>query len=270
MTVHNIEGALVLGCGYTGMVLLRKIELTPLPVWATSRDAKRLGILAQAGATPVQWEAPNELPKTRANTAFVLFAPGDLDPVEVANLFPTGMRTVYCSSTSVYGEHDGAWVDEDTPCDPGSERGRRRVAFENAFRDRGGVVVRPGGIYGPKRNIVERHRGGRLRLPSDADLDRPVNLIHVDDLASILWAAAQRGRPGAVYTAVDGSPVLWSALASVAEEVAGKPIPEAVPGSSPISAFLRESRRCRADRIHDELGVDLQHPNAIETLRALG
>jgi len=252
------------------MVLLRKIQSTSLPVWATSRNADRLALLTEAGASAVQWEAPNVLPKTNANTGFVLFAPGDLDPVEVANLFPTGMRAVYCSSTSVYGEHDGAWVDEDTPCVPGSERGRRRMAFEDAFRARGGIVVRPGGIYGPKRNIVERHRGGRLRLPSDADLERPVNLIHVDDLATILWAAAQRGRAGSVYTAVDGSPVLWSELASVAVEVAGKPIPEAVPGSSPMSGFLRESRRCRADRIQDELGVHLQHPNAIETLRALG
>ncbi len=270
MNEHTISGALVLGCGYTGLVLLRKLQSAGIPVWGTTRTEESATILRGQGADARVWQATDPLPAVPAGTAFVLYPPGELSPDVMTANFSSAMRVVVCSSTSVYGDHQGGWVDEETVCDPSSARGKKRVAMEQAFQQRRACVVRPGGIYGPGRNIVRRHAAGRLFMAKDAALDRWVNLIHVDDLAEILWAAARFGEAGAVYNAVDGDPVPWRALVDVVEKVTGKPVPPAEGAASPMSRFTRESRRIRADRIGTQLGMDLSYPNAVAALESMG
>ena len=269
MNENIISGALVLGCGYTGSVLVRKLQSAGIPTWGTTRTAEKANLLKEQGVNALVWNALDPLPAVAADTAFVLYPPGDMDPAEMTRHFSSAMRIVVCSSTSVYGDMQGDWVDEDTVCDPSSLRGKRRVAMEQAFQQRQGCVVRPGGIYGPGRNIVTRHAAGRLFMAKDAALDRWVNLIHVEDLADMLWAAARFGEPAAIYNAVDGNPQPWRALVDVAERMTGKPVRPAEDGSHSMRSFTRESRRIRSDRARQDLGFEFAHPDSVAALKTM-
>jgi nucleoside-diphosphate-sugar epimerase len=162
---------------------------------------------------------------------------GDVDPRIgrlLAALAPPS-RLIYLSATSVYGDHGGAWVDEDTPAQPGSDRGRRRLDAEHQVRaycsrnDVAAVSLRVAGIYGPCRSQ-------RLQHDPHAAL-KPVNRIHVDDLAAIAFAAATRDDASGIYNCADSAPSM-----------------------EPVSSYSNEAKKIRARRIERGLGVTLRYP----------
>ncbi|MFT5432412.1 MAG: nucleoside-diphosphate-sugar epimerase [Myxococcota bacterium] len=254
----------LLGCGYTGKVLIRKLQAQGHEVVATSRDPQSAAQFTKCGVEAHVWTAPEPLP-CRADAAIILYPPRGIDPVESAAVCAAVPRVVYCSSTSVYGPRSGGWVDDYTPVAPTSPWATARVLAEREFLERGGVVVRAAGIYGAQRNIIHRLRSGRLRL--SGDMTRPVNLIHVDDLADILWAAIQRGRESNVYLAASGNPVPWLSLASAASALSGLPLPAPtpMPNDPNLRMFYAETKRCEPRRL-GELNVRLAHPHAINAL----
>jgi nucleoside-diphosphate-sugar epimerase len=186
---------------------------------------------------------------------------------------------VYLSTVGVYGDRDGDWVDEATPPQPFSVRGRERLAAEQAWRDFGArrgvavAILRLAGIYGPGRNaLLQVARGGARRIVKPGQI---FNRIHVADIAQAIDAAFTR-RASGIYNVADDEPSPpGGPLALAAELLRVAPPPEipfaeAAPSMSPLAlSFWQECRRVRNDKLKRELGVALRYPTYREGLRAL-
>ena len=186
----------------------------------------------------------------------------------------------YLSTTGVYGDHGGGWVDEDTPPAPSTARGEARVRAEAEWRAVPGLplhVFRLAGIYGPGRGPFAKLRAGTARRVVKPG--QVFSRIHVDDIALVLRASIDRPRPGAVYNVCDDDPAPPEDVIAHAARLLGLPPPPAVAFAdaelSPMArSFYAESKRVSNRRIKEELGVALRHPDyhsgLAATLRAEG
>jgi nucleoside-diphosphate-sugar epimerase len=184
----------------------------------------------------------------------------------------------YLSTTGVYGDHQGGWVDETTDPAPGLERTRRRLEAEEEWSDLARAtgaalqIFRISGIYGPGRSALDGIRSGRARTV--VKQGSVFNRIHVDDLAGIVLAGMARpDRPG-VYNVSDDLPAPNHEVQRYAAGLLGVAPPPEVPfeeaGLSPMGAsFYAEDRRVRNDRVKEELGYRFRHPTYREGLAAL-
>jgi hypothetical protein len=184
----------------------------------------------------------------------------------------------YLSTTGVYGDRGGAWVDETSTLAPSGERGRRRAAAESGWLElhrRYGLPVhifRLAGIYGPGRNALETVRQGRARR-----IDKPGQVfsrIHVADIVQVLRASMARPDPGAVYNVADDDPAPPEAVIAHACRLLGVPPPPLVPFAAaeltPMArSFYDDNKRVANRRIKEALGVRLLYPGYRDGLAAL-
>ncbi len=180
----------------------------------------------------------------------------------------------YLSTTAVYGDHQGGWVDEETPPNPQSARAVLRILAEQQWLATGLAVhiFRLAGIYGPGRGPFEKVRDGSARR-----IIKPGQVfsrIHVDDIAATLMASIARPNPGAVYNVCDDDPAPPEDVLAYAAALLGLPEPPAVPYEaaemSPMArSFYGESKRVSNRRIRGELGVQLAYPTYREGLEGL-
>jgi nucleoside-diphosphate-sugar epimerase len=268
---------LIVGCGYLGRVVARLWVAQGRPVSGLTRS--RTDELRALGIEPIAGDVtdPASLHLTPAET--VLYAVGldrsagkSMREVYVGGLanvldaVPTPRRLVYVSSTSVYGQAAGEWVDEDSPTEPVEENGRIVLECETLLRRRlpEAIILRFAGIYGPgrlvKRSAVEKGE------PLATDPNKVINLIHVEDGASAVVAAAERARAGATYNVADGRPVTRREFYTVMAGLLGAPPPRFEP-----SAREATNRRISNRRLKEELGIELAYPDFEAGLRqALG
>jgi nucleoside-diphosphate-sugar epimerase len=180
----------------------------------------------------------------------------------------------YLSTTGVYGDRAGGWVDESSALEPTGERGRRRVAAEQGWLSLGLPMhlFRLAGIYGPGRSAIDTVRSGRARR-----IVKPGQVfsrIHVADIASVLEASIARPDPGAVYNLCDDNPAPPDEVIAYAAELLGVPTPPEIPFESAelsemARSFYADNKRVSNDRIKRELGVTLLYPDYRSGLRAL-
>ena len=176
----------------------------------------------------------------------------------------------YLSTTGVYGDRGGAWVDENSALRPSGERGRRRVEAERGWldlwRERAAPVhvFRLAAIYGPGRSPFEALRTGTAKR-----IDKPGQVfsrIHVEDLASVLLASIGRPRPGAVYNVCDDEAAPPGEVVAYAAELLGVSPPPLVPFdqaelSPTAKSFYDDNKRVSNALIKEELGVRLRYPD---------
>jgi nucleoside-diphosphate-sugar epimerase len=280
---------LIVGCGYVGRRMARQLIAEGHAVTGLVRSTESAAALATAGATVVQadLDAPGPLPPLPCGAAEVYyFAPppgeGEDDPRlrRVLTAFSVALprRIVYISTSGVYGDCAGEWVDESHPLNPTTPRARRRAAAETALhgwsRQTGVpiVILRVPGIYGPGKLPLERLRKG---LPLLREADSPfTNRIHVDDLIAVCRAAMQRGTPGTAYNVSDGQPSNMTDYFNRIADRTGLPRPPVV-GRADIDAlspgmraFMEESKRLVNRRMREELGVTLRYPTLEAGLEA--
>lgn len=180
----------------------------------------------------------------------------------------------YLSTTGVYGDRAGGWVDESSELAAQTERGTRRIKAERAWLESGLPIhiFRLAGIYGPGRTIVTRLRAGMAkRVIREGQV---FSRIHVSDVAQVLAASIARPNPGATYNVADDEPTPPQLILEHAAELLGIEPPPAIPFEeadlSPMArSFYADSKRVRNDRIKQELGVVLQYPNYREGLAEL-
>lgn len=267
---------LSLGHGYSAAALAHRLIPQGWRVIGTTRT--RAAALAAEGVEPLVW--PGDLGPALAEASHVLAsaAPDAAgDPFLAALPGLGGARPVwvgYLSTTGVYGDHAGGWVDEETPLTPATARGRQRVLAEAQWRATGLPVhiFRLAGIYGPGRGPFEKVRDGTARR-----IVKPGQVfsrIHVDDIAQVLDASIRKPNPGAVYNVCDDEPAPPEDVLSCAARLLGLPEPPAVAYEAaemtPMArSFYAESKRVRNDRIKDELAVRLLYPDYRAGLAAL-
>ena len=185
----------------------------------------------------------------------------------------------YLSTTGVYGDRDGGWVDETTPVAPVSDRAQRRVAAEAGFREVAGGrpldVFRLAGIYGPGRSALDEVRSGRARR-----VIRPGHAfgrIHVDDIAGGVMAAIARPPAGTrVLNFSDDEPAESAVVIAEAARLLGVAAPpsvsfaEAWPGMSEMGrSFWAENRRVRSEATQAALAYRWRYPSFREGLAAI-
>jgi len=280
---------LVVGCGYVGRRMARRLA-GESPLMGVVRSREGAEALAREGIAPLiaDLDAPSPPPLPLAGEAVFYFAPpprsGRTDPrmarfLDVCERNGRPRRIVYISTTGVYGDCSGEWVDETRPVAPVEDRAWRRVDAERRLRrwsDAGGgevVILRVPGIYGPGRLPLERLRKG---LPLVREQEAPwTNRIHVDDLVGACLAGMERGRPGEIYHAADGHPSTMVDYFNRIADLTGLPRPPQIPLAearnrlSPgMLAYMRESRRIDNRRLREELGVELQYPTLEKGLPA--
>ena len=270
----------VFGLGFSGLEIARAAMAAGWPVSGCVTTAEKAALLRGDGIDAVTFDAAGD--KAGAAThILVSIPPGEAgDPALAAC---EGLRPAwfgYLSTTGVYGDRGGGWVDEtDTP-QPGPARSRNRLAAEQAWQAWGarqGVPVdifRLPAIYGPGRSALDQVREGRAQR-----IDKPGQVfsrIHVADLAQTVLAAMARGGAGALYNVTDDDPAPQADVIALACELLGVPPPPLVPYdeaaqrmSAMARSFYAENRRVRNDRIKRELGVVLKYPSYREGLRAI-
>ncbi len=274
------------GHGYSAQVLARLLLPLGWRIIGTTRKGDKARDLASGGIEALVWPGSDITEALDAATHLLVSAgpTDDGDPVlnvlrdQIAAAAPHLEWVGYLSTTGVYGDHNGGWVDEDTALTPSTRRGRQRVQAEAAWQvlaaDTGLPlhVFRLAGIYGPGRGPFAKVRSGAARR-----IIKPGQVfsrIHVADIAQALAASIARPRPGAVYNLCDDDPAPPQDVIAHAARLLDVPLPPAedfdAAEMSPMArSFYAESKRVRNDRIKTELGVRLLYPDYRAGLAAL-
>ncbi|MDQ2094215.1 SDR family oxidoreductase [Rhodalgimonas zhirmunskyi] len=273
---------LTFGQGYSGDAIARHLAPQGWTVFGTTRDAANAPRIDATGATPLIWPGTDITPALAQATHLLISAapgPGG-DPVlaefgsNIAKLAPNLTWVGYLSTTGVYGDHGGDWVDENTPLTPSTKRGIARQHAEEAWAAQGLPlhIFRLAGIYGPGRGPFSKVRQGTARR-----IIKPGQVfsrIHVADIAQIVAASMARPEPGAIYNLCDDDPAPPQDVIAHAAKLLDLPLPpeedfETAEMTPMARSFYAESKRVRNDRIKRDLGITLRYPTYREGLAAI-
>jgi nucleoside-diphosphate-sugar epimerase len=273
---------MIVGCGDVGLRIVARVHHR-FRLLALTSSPERVPALRAAGVVPIVGNLDDRASVRRLRGLapwLIHLAPppnsGRTDPRTrrlVAALAGRAKRRVYISTTGVYGDHGGAWIDETARLAPANERAVRRIDAELAMRAAGASVLRVPGIYAHDRLPLDRLRAGTPALRDEDDVH--TNHIHADDLARISLAALFHGAPTRVYNAVDDSQLKMGEYFDLVADHFGLPRPPRLPREqlkaavSPMMySFMTESRRLRNRRLRGELKVRLLYPTVANALHA--
>ncbi|HEY4161599.1 MAG TPA: SDR family oxidoreductase [Dongiaceae bacterium] len=274
------------GLGYSALVLARSLQKKGWKVTGTCREPEKAGEAAPSGIEMLRFDRGHPVPDiaahlSRATHLLSSVPPDDAgDPVidthgnDIAAAAGRLEWIGYLSTTGVYGDRNGDWVDETSALRPSGERGRRRAAAESAWSalPQPAHLFRLAGIYGPGRSALDTVRSGnakRIVKPGQV-----FSRIHVDDIAAVLHASIAKPEPGTAYNLCDDDPAAPAEVIAFACALLGVTPPPEIPFESaelsPMArSFYDDNKRVRNDRIKHELGVALRYPSYRDGLPAI-
>lgn len=271
------------GHGYSARALSDLLLPLGWRVIGTTRTNDKIPALRDAGVEAMRFPGDDLRPALEIASHVLISAGPDAGGDPVLALMRDAFHEAaphlewvgYLSTTGVYGDHGGGWVDEDTPLAPSTRRGRLRQQAEADWQSIPGLplhIFRLAGIYGPGRGPFAKVRKGTARR-----IIKPGQVfsrIHVEDIAQVLQASINQPDPGAIYNLCDDLPAPPQDVIAYAAELLGVPVPPAVDFDtaemSPMArSFYAESKRVRNDRIRTALGVALKYPDYRAGLQAL-
>jgi nucleoside-diphosphate-sugar epimerase len=276
----------IFGLGYSGLEIAQLARVEGWTVAGTCTGAEKAARLRADGIEAHLFDGTAALPAAAlggASHVVCTIAPGTAgDPAlrTCGPLLKEARWIGYLSTTGVYGDHGGGWVDEDTPPNPGPPRSVERLAAERAWQAMAAEsgasldIFRLPGIYGPGRSAIDQVRAGTARR-----IDKPgqfFSRIHVADIAGAVLRAMTRPHPAGVYNVADDLPAPTAEVVAFACELLGRPVPPAIPWdeaapamSAMARSFYAESRRVKNERMKRELGVVLKYPTYREGLASI-
>ena len=279
----------VFGIGYTAGRYLRRHAGRFAAAAGTVRSLDKAAELARDGIAAFRFDPPHADPAIAAKLAdadalLVSVQPtGDRDAAldrfgDAIAAAPRLARICYLSTIGVYGDHGGGWIDERTRPVPESERGRHRLAVEEAWLALGRrtgkqvAVLRLAGIYGPGRNpVLDLREGTARRIAKPGQV---FNRIHVDDIGRAVSGALTREGAGGVWNVADDEPAPASDVVAYAAKLLGIAPPPEIPfGDADLSpmarSFYAANRRVSNAAMKHDLGVRLGYPTYRDGLAAL-
>jgi nucleoside-diphosphate-sugar epimerase len=271
------------GHGFSAHALAKRLIPQGWRIIGTTRSAKKMAGIAATGVEPLLWPG-SDVSELIAKTSHILISAGPNDagdPVlnalksEIAQAAPDLRWVGYLSTTGVYGDHQGGWVDESTPLSPSTKRGQARVMAEAAWQDIPNLplhIFRLAGIYGPGRGPFAKVRAGTARRIIKKG--QVFSRIHVDDIGQALELSIRQPHPGAIYNLCDDDPAPPQDVIGHAAKLLGLPLPEAVnfetAQMTPMArSFYAESKKVRNDRAKTELGWQPKYPDYKTGLAAM-
>ena len=276
----------IFGLGFSGLEIAKLARSQGWQVAGTCRTADKAARMRDLGIETHLFDGTAALPDDvvgEASHILCTIAPGAAGDPALRTCAPALRRARwlgYLSTTGVYGDRGGGWVDEDTPPNPGQKRSIERLSGERAWQalaleaGTSVAIFRLPGIYGPGRSAIDQVLAGTARR-----LDRPSQLfsrIHVEDIAGTVLKAMTQAAGSRIYNVADDLPAATADVVAFACTLLDRPAPPLVPWEQAEAAmtpmarsFYAESRRVRNDRIKTELGVVLRYPTYREGLRAI-
>lgn len=276
----------IFGLGYSGLEIAQLAKASGWTVAGTCTGAEKAKRLRAQGIEAHLFDGTAPLPAASVGGAshiLCTIAPGTTgDPAlsHCGSLLRQAKWLGYLSTTGVYGDHGGGWVDEATSPTPGQPRSIERLAAERGWQALAGEagakldIFRLPGIYGPGRSTLDQVKAGTARR-----IDKPgqfFSRIHVADIAGTVLKAMTAPHAGGIYNVADDLPAPNSEVVGFAFALLGRPVPPAIPWeeaaptmTAMARSFYGENRRVRNDRLKRELGVVLRYPTYREGLRAI-
>jgi nucleoside-diphosphate-sugar epimerase len=278
---------LIIGCGYLGRRVANRWLAEGIRVYALTRSPERAAEFARTGLIPLVGDVmlPASLPDFPAVDA-LLYAVGldrrsghtqrDVYVGGLTNVLPRiadkARRAIYISSTSVYGQIGGEWVDESSDCRPETANGQVCLESERLIQQSipESNVLRLAGIYGPGR-LAARIDSLRAGIAPEGNPNAWLNLIHIDDAVSAVLACEQHAAPGATFVVSDNQPCRRREYYTLLAGLIGAPPPFPTGASrrddaarttaNTGSTNTNLNKRCNNRRLRDELRVDLRFPD---------
>ena len=269
------------GFGYTASFLAEKLTACGWQISGTTTDPEKRDFLKKNGVRSWLFDRTHGIPdpfSTFADITHVLLSvppDGDGDPVfGVHGMDLSALKNLewvgYLSTTGVYGDQNGGWVDEATPPAPDSRRGSLRLKAEQQWQSlllHEGLplhIFRLSGIYGPGRSAIDAVRSGTARRISKPG--HAFNRIHVEDIVQTLIASMNKPKPGSIYNLADDEPSPSHEVIQFACNLIGLESPPLTPFDQAelppiVRSFYKDNKRIRNDKIKNELGVQLIYPD---------
>lgn len=276
------------GYSYTASFLVERLRRQRWDIAGTTTDDEKLLFMKRQGIEALLFDnnAPlNDPFQTLKHVTHVLVSiPPGADGDIVAKQYGADLARMpqiewvgYLSTTGVYGNQDGGWVDEKTVPEPTSRRGELRMKAEQQwqqFYQHDGLplhIFRLAGIYGPGRSAIDSVRAGTARRIEKQG--HVFNRIHVEDIAAVLEASMLAPEPGEIYNLADDLPSGSAEVITFACNLLGLDPPPLVSFDraelAPIvRSFYKDNKRLRNDKIKDALGVTLKYPDYRAGLQA--
>jgi nucleoside-diphosphate-sugar epimerase len=267
---------LCFGFGFSAGALAQKLDKNLWHITGTSRSAQGVAEITAQGFDGVLFDELNSIPKTVSH--ILSSVPPDANGDTVLQRFEEELATRrfqwtgYLSTTGVYGDHAGGWVDESTPLTPNTTRGERRVLAEADWHKFSPHIFRLAGIYGPGRNPLESLKAGTAkRVIKQGQI---FSRIHVEDIAGILQASIANPNPGRIYNVADDEPCPPQDVITYAAALLGMEPPPEIPFedaklNAMARSFYADSKRVSNARVKTELGYQLLYPSYKAGLKAL-
>ena len=272
---------LCFGFGFSAEALAHKLNPIEWSVTGTSRSPEGVAEIKAQGFEGVMFSELQAIPESVTHIVTSVPPSDEGDPVllrfkdELMARAKSFEWVAYLSTTGVYGDRGGEWVDEESDLQPNTDRGQRRVDAEAAWQQIAGLplhIFRLAGIYGPGRNAFESLKSGKAqRVIKQGQI---FSRIHVEDIAGVLLASINNPNPERIYNLADDEPCPPQDVIAHAAELLGLQIPPDVPFeeaklSAMARSFYADSKRVSNARIKNELGYELKYPNYRIGLKAL-
>lgn len=240
----------------------------------TSRDEEKIRALSVQGINMVAFDDP-QLNFLVGDASHILVSTAPTDEgcpafARIGNKIKPDTQVIYLSATSVYGNSNGAWVDETSLATSPSKRGKQRLLAEKSWTSKNATLLRLGAIYGPGRNVLSALMDGSQRLYVKED--HVFCRAHVFDIATVIGAVIEKGIKQEIFNVVDDTPSSQSDVIYFAASLLEQDPPKAEPvENAPLSvqAFYAENRRVKNEKMKSILGVTLKFPSYMGGLNSL-
>jgi len=275
---------LCFGFGFCAATLTKHLQAQNWQISATCREAEKTARLEKNAIRPILLDGRKLTPKQIGDATHILLsaAPDEKigDPIfalageALQDMAAQFAWAGYLSTTSVYGDYGGAWVDENTPLNATTKRGQRRIAAEKAWATTNLPMhyFRLAGIYGPGRNALKSLENGTAqRIDKQGQV---FSRIHVEDIAQILMASMAQANLGRIYNLCDDEPAAPQKVIEYAADLMKRPSParggfreRRVGGMG--DAVGSDNEGVKNTRVKTQLGITLKYPTYREGLTEL-